>query len=284
MTSSIYPILPSLSAPIITAPGSGYTTTPTVTIDLPSIVNGTPATGTAVIADAVINAISAIGGTNSGYTDGEEITLSGGTGSNATATAVISGGVISSISFTSRGSGFTGSDVITITGDVSTTATATFTVSTIANDAVSSITITNGGSGYTSLPTITITGGGGSGATATAVFNVKSGVVAITTDILNTDIEITPNMVKPGGGGILRLYFAFVFTTTPGTIQVFNNSALKGNLNADNDSQVVDNGYYRFDIDVESGDNINLQLLIGTGGSSVTAINFIRAHLVQFGA
>jgi len=108
--------------------------------------------------------------------------------------------------------------------------------------------------------------------------------VSASTNLLTSDIEITNDMVEPGGGGILRLYFSLVFTTTPGTIQVFNNSVLKGNLNADNSSQVIDNGYYRFDIDVEEGDKINLQLLSGTGGDNVTAIHFVRAHLIQFGA
>ena len=108
--------------------------------------------------------------------------------------------------------------------------------------------------------------------------------VAHSVDLFTSDIEITPAMVKPGGGGILRLYFAFTFTTTPGTIGVFNNSILKGNLNADNSAQVIDNGFYRFDLDVEAGDNINLRLLTGSGGDNVTAINFVRAHLVQFGA
>ena len=108
--------------------------------------------------------------------------------------------------------------------------------------------------------------------------------IAVDTDLLTTDIEITSTMVSPGRGGILRLYFAFTFTTSPGTIGVFNNSSSKGNLNADNDSQVIDDGYYRFDIDVEAGDKINFQLLSGTGGGGVTAINFIRSHLIQFGA
>ena len=101
-------------------------------------------------------------------------------------------------------------------------------------------------------------------------------------NLLTSDIEITPDMVKPGGGGILRLYFAFTFDTSPGTIQVFNNNSLTGDLNADT-FDIVDNGSYKFDIDVESGDNINLQLLTGTGGDIVTAINFIRAQLIQSG-
>ncbi len=86
-------------------------------------------------------------------------------------------------------------------------------------------------------------------------------------------------MVKPGGGGILRLSFAFTFGTTPATVSVFNSSSLKGNLNADNSANVITDGFYRFDIDVESGDSINLQ-----ASESITAIRFLRAHLVQFGA
>lgn len=103
-------------------------------------------------------------------------------------------------------------------------------------------------------------------------------------DLLTSDIEITSEMVSPGGGGVLRLYFAMTFDTSPGTIGVFNNSVFKGNLNADNNSEVITDGYYRFDLDVEADDNINLQLESGTGGDSVTTIHFIRAHLVQFGA
>ena len=74
------------------------------------------------------------------------------------------------------------------------------------------------------------------------------------------------------------LYFSFTFGSSPATVNVFNGT-LKGALNADNTSNVVDNGYYRFDIDVEAGDTINLQ-----ADESVTAINVLRAHLVQFGA
>ena len=100
------------------------------------------------------------------------------------------------------------------------------------------------------------------------------------TNILTSDIAITTDMVKPGGGGILRLYFAFIFGASPATVTVFNNATAKGTLNADNNSQVVTSGYYRFDIDVESGDAINLQ----ANQNITTAGSFFRAHLVQFGA
>jgi len=281
MTSSIYRLIPSLTATTITTPGSGYTTTPIVTIDPPP--SGRTAAGTANIANGVIDVITAFP-SGSGYTTGEEVTLSGGTGTGAAGIVVISGGAVQSITFTNRGSGFTASDSITITGVTSGQADAALTVTTIANNAVSSITLTNGGSGYISAPNITITGGGGSGGTAVGVFASRTTPIPATSNILTSDITIPASFVSPGGGGILRLYFSFAFTTSPATIQIFNNDTLKGNLNADNSENVIDNGYYRFDIDVESGDNINLQLLIGTGGGNVTTVNFIRGHLVQFGA
>ncbi len=99
------------------------------------------------------------------------------------------------------------------------------------------------------------------------------------TDIFSSDITITTDHVKPGGGGILRLLFSFTFGATPATVSVRNGGVLKGNLNADNSAEVITDGYYRFDIDVEAADTINLRAT-----QSITAINFVRAHLVQFGA
>ena len=103
--------------------------------------------------------------------------------------------------------------------------------------------------------------------------------ITANTDIFSSNIAIIADQVKPGGGGILRLSFAFTFGVTPATLSVFNGGSLKGNLNADNSANVITDGYYRFDIDVESGDTINLR-----ASQTVTAIRFVRAHLVQFGA
>lgn len=103
--------------------------------------------------------------------------------------------------------------------------------------------------------------------------------ITANTDILSSDITITADQVKPGGGAILRLMFSFTFGTSPATVSVRNGGSLKGNLNADNSTNVITGGYYRFDVDVEAGDTINLRAT-----ESITAINFVRAHLVQFGA
>ena len=283
MTSSIYPRSVDISFSVsssfvIDTPGSGYTGTPTVTI---TGGGGTGATADPVVGDGVINIISIIGGTNSGYTDGESITLSApsGGGTTATATAVISSGIIQSISFTNRGEGYA-VELVTITGDDSTTSTATFNVTSVTTNGITSISLTTAGTGYTSIPSVSIIADtGGTLATATAALTIQP-----STDILASDVEITSDMVKPGGGGVLRLYFAFVFDDTPGDITVTNNGVDKGALNADNDGQIITNGYYRFDIDVEADDEINLVLKGTATATEITSVNFIRAHLVQFGA
>ena len=286
MTSSIYPLIPFFTATTITTPGSGYTSTPTVTFESPPS-GGRTATGTANIANGVINAISAISATVA-YTEGEEVTLSSnGSGIGATGIATISAsGVVSNIDFTSRGSGFVGGgEEVTITGVSSTANDATFTVTTVANNAVSSITLTNSGLGYTSLPDITITGGGGSAATAESVLANRATPIPENSDILTSDIEITSAMVSPGGGGILRLYFSVLTQAGAATsIMVVNNGDDKGLLNADNSFQIASNGYFRFDIDVEAGDSINIQPDGTAGVNTITGINFTRAHLIQFGA
>ena len=104
-------------------------------------------------------------------------------------------------------------------------------------------------------------------------------VIGAGTDILSADISIIRAHVSPGGGGILRLLFGFEFGVTPAIITVTNGGLVKGILNADNAGEVITDGLYRFDIDVEEGDAINLQ-----ASESITTIRFIRAHLVQFGA
>lgn len=109
-------------------------------------------------------------------------------------------------------------------------------------------------------------------------FVVNSPTINSGTNILSTPITIVSDHVSPGGGGIVRIYFSFTVTTNA-IVSVLNNGSLKGNLNADNSAEVISNGYYRFDIDVEAGDVINLQSTV-----NITTVNLFRAHLIQFGA
>ena len=73
----------------VTNDGTGYTSTPTVTISAPSLTYGTTATAVATV---VSNKVSAITVTNagSGYTSAPTVTITGGGGSGATATASVS--------------------------------------------------------------------------------------------------------------------------------------------------------------------------------------------------
>ena len=80
-----------------------------------------------------------------------------GGGSQATATATISGGKITGLSVTSGGSGYVSSapPAVFLTGGGGTGARATANVS--AGGQVTSLTITDAGAGYTSAPAVTIT-------------------------------------------------------------------------------------------------------------------------------
>jgi len=277
MTSSIYArngiVDSEIATPLtISNGGSGYQIGDVVVFEAPP--NGTTATGVVdVVSDGVIATLTNLAGTLTGYTDGEDITLSGGTGAAATATAVITGGTIQSVSLVNGGAGYTVSDTLTITGVLSSTATATIDVGTINDDSISSINVTNVGLGYTSAPNIAVTSANGNGAIITAIVTLNFGMDM---DVFANDVAFTSDDFRPGGGGILRIYFSFDSTTTA---KVYNNGNFKGFLNADNSNTIAQDGYYRFDIDVEGGDGINLQL-----GAAITGVNFLRLHLVNFGA
>jgi len=107
----------------------------------------------------------------------------------------------------------------------------------------------------------------------------KTPTITANTDILSTPLVILADHVSPGGGAALRCIFSFAFGTTPATVSVFKNGALKGNFNADNSSNVITDGYYRFDIDVEEGDSLNFR-----ASQTITTINELRTHLIPFGA
>lgn len=111
----------------------------------------------------------------SGYTVAPEVTISGGGGTGAMATASLSAPVVG-VTMTSGGSGYTSAPTVTISGDGS----GATGVAILNGGLVSDITITNGGSGYSSPPTVSLTGGGGSGAAATATINGSVGGLTVT--------------------------------------------------------------------------------------------------------
>src|SRR5690606_33990988 len=73
---------------------------------------------------------------------------------NATATATVSNGTITSINISSGGSGYDGVPTIRLSGGGGSGAVLT---PTVAGGVVTGVTVNNGGTGYTSAPTVTIT-------------------------------------------------------------------------------------------------------------------------------
>ena len=185
---------------------------------------------------------------------------------------IIDSQIATPLTISNGGAGYQIGDVVVFDPPPNGT-TATGVVDGEAAGVITSINVTNVGSGYTAAPSVTVVSATGTGAIITATVTLNFGMDQ---NIFVNDLQITPDDLRPGGGGILRLYFSFAGTTTA---KVFNNGNFKGFLNADNSNTIADDGYYRFDIDVEGGDGINLQL-----GAAVTAVNFLRLHLVNFGA
>jgi hypothetical protein len=149
----------------ITNGGTGYSATPTVTIQAP----GQAVAGTPVLTAGEIASIPLLSG-GSGYTVAPTITITGGGGTGAVATATLTNGVVTGIVITSGGTGYTSSPTINISAPNQAIGRTQAIAGTpvITAGAITSIPILSGGSGYTFAPIVTITDTTGTGATATA--------------------------------------------------------------------------------------------------------------------
>ena len=150
----------SVSEIAVTNGGSGYTSSPLV-----SIVGGggAGASATAIITKGVVSRILINNG-GIGYTSQPSITIVGGGGQGATGTASVRGPV-KSISVTNGGSSYTSKPDITLSSGTGAVAQA------IVNDGrIISIAIISAGQGYTTAPEVTIQGEG-FGAVARAVID-----------------------------------------------------------------------------------------------------------------
>jgi len=159
-----------------TSGGTGYTSSPTITITAPTTTGGVQATANCVIYTSGISSINS-GGT--GYTLNDVLTVSGGTFTSATQITVtaVSSGVITAASVTGLGSYTVApSNPVSVTGGTGSGATFTLSAYGVSTN---SLTITNAGSGYVEQPTVTISGGGGSGATAYATVGSGTTVKSI---------------------------------------------------------------------------------------------------------
>jgi hypothetical protein len=153
-----------------TATGSGYSYPITITVSAPTTAGGVQAQ---VSLTSYGSSIATVVGGGTGYTNGDVLTIVGGTPSGAATYTVtgVSGGVITSVAPQNSGAYTTPpSNPVSVTGGTGTGATLNLTYYVPA-----SFSITNAGSGYVEQPTVTFSGGGGSGAAAYAT--VGSGTV-----------------------------------------------------------------------------------------------------------
>lgn len=141
----------------VVAPGSGYTT---ATARVQSST-GSGAVLTAALSPVVQGAIQSVTVTNggTGYTTAPTAAITTTTGSGATLTPVIAGGVVTGVTVTAPGSGYAPTDTVAITGGGGTGATARLTVGQIGG-AVTGITVTTPGTNYLSTDRVVITGNG----------------------------------------------------------------------------------------------------------------------------
>lgn len=136
----------------IVAPGTGYTSTPTITITHPSSL-ATPATATAQLGTGQITSIT-LTNPGAGYgATAPTVSLTGGGGSGGTATASLIGSPISPvITITAPGAGYTSAPLLGFSGGGGSGAAATSLVSL----GITAVTMRQTGYAYTSLPSITV--------------------------------------------------------------------------------------------------------------------------------
>ncbi len=154
-TATVNPKTGGISAITVTNPGNGYVTAPIVSITAPGMTPTTQASATAVISSGVLTSIAVVE-SGFGFT-APEVTITGGSPTAGfNATAVASGGVDDFV-LTSGGSGYTIQPLVEFSlPNLPSGIPATGSATMDANGVVDGVAIVDPGSGYTSAPTVTI--------------------------------------------------------------------------------------------------------------------------------
>lgn len=168
-----------------------------VLLDVTGVTTGNGAAATAVLGFGVASVTVSAGGT--GYTAPPTVGFSGGGGTGATGTAVLTDDVVTSVTITAPGTGYTSAPTVAFTGGDGTGATGTAVLET--SGVVKSITVDEGGQAYATAPTVVFIGGGGTGAAATATLAADA-VTSIAVDTAGSSYETPPTISFTGGGTV----------------------------------------------------------------------------------
>jgi hypothetical protein len=155
-----------------------------------------------------IGSVGAIYITNggSGYTSAPTVTISAPNDSNGTqalASATLTGNAVTGISLTEAGTGYTSAPTVSFAGGGGTNAAAIAGIVTFKTGTVSCI-VTSGGTGYTNLANTVVTISGGGGANATAKATISGGqITGIVMSNPGTGYTNASNLTVTitGGGG-----------------------------------------------------------------------------------
>ena len=174
-TATVDPKTGGITSIEVTDPGSGYTSTPTVTITSPGVTPSATATAEAVVSQGVISSIT-VDEAGFGFA-APAVTFTGGNpnaGQEAVATA---SGPVDNIVLADGGSGYTSQPIVRFSlPDLPDGVQATGAAVMNGQGVVTSVELVDGGSGYTTAPTVEILDGNQTNATgATAIATIGIG-------------------------------------------------------------------------------------------------------------
>ena len=101
-------------------------------------------------------------------------------------------------------------------------------------------------------------------------------------DILSNPITFEENELSPAGAGTMRIWLTFAFVADVDSIISISTKpafADPEQLNADNNFIIKSKGKYRFDIDIEQADQLQIRSSI-----QIDTILKLRFHKIVFGA
>jgi hypothetical protein len=173
---------------------------------------GTGAAGTVLLSTGVVSVPVTAGGTSYTYA---AVSFSGGGGTGAAASALVSGGVIVGVVVTAPGSGYTSAPTANLTG---TGTGATLGTVVIAGGQIAGVAVTNPGSGYTTAPAVNFSGTG-TGAHGTALL-APAGVASVSVTWGGTGFTSVPLITFIGGGGAGAVGTVSLTSTSVAAVQV----------------------------------------------------------------